>query len=277
HQAAGHDDHPLILRVAESPGVLDLPRAGRRRRVGHRLAQPGEESRRQGVRVLEHQPLQGELAAGALVDVPLLAAVEHAGHPARRLLAEPRRIRPVLAGKRGGGQRSGGHGLVADPVKMALEPADLCQFHLQIARLALRELLPGRSGGSGYSEQIGPQSDERREPVMNPEHPRSSLQSPKPAGSGPARYDGRGKEEPDMDWKAIFEVLGVIALVGLVLSGLILAVAFRRLRRLRLPPNPDFFTTVRAVPLSLMVGLDLLDLALESSSSPIIWFLLRRL
>jgi hypothetical protein len=80
-----------------------------------------------------------------------------------------------------------------------------------------------------------------------------------------------------VDWKLIFEVLGVIALIALVLSGLILAVAFRRLRRIRLPPNPDFFTTVRAVPLSLVVGLDLLDLALDSFSSPIIWFLLRRM
>jgi len=79
-----------------------------------------------------------------------------------------------------------------------------------------------------------------------------------------------------MDWKTILEVLGVIALIALILSVLILAVAFRRLRRIRLPPNPDFFTTVRAVPLSLVVGLDLLDLALDSLSSPIIWFLLRR-
>jgi hypothetical protein len=80
-----------------------------------------------------------------------------------------------------------------------------------------------------------------------------------------------------VDWKTIFEVLGVIALIALVLSAVILAVAFRRLRRLRLPPNPDFFTTVRAVPLSLVVGLDLLDLALDSFSSPIIWFLLRKM
>lgn len=80
-----------------------------------------------------------------------------------------------------------------------------------------------------------------------------------------------------MDWKTIFEVLGVIALIALVLSGITLAVAFRKLRRLRLPPNPDFFTTVRAVPLSLVVGLDLLDLALDSFSSPIIWFLLRKM
>lgn len=79
-----------------------------------------------------------------------------------------------------------------------------------------------------------------------------------------------------MDWKTIFEVLGVIALSALVLSVIILVVAFRRLRHIRLPPNPDFFTTVRAVPLSLVVGLDLLDLALDSFSSPIIWFLLRR-
>jgi hypothetical protein len=79
-----------------------------------------------------------------------------------------------------------------------------------------------------------------------------------------------------MDWKTILEVLGVIALIALVLSVIILAVAFRRLRRIRLPPNPDFFTTVRAVPLSLVVGLDLLDLALDTFSSPIIWFLLRR-
>src|SRR5436305_15348969 len=79
-----------------------------------------------------------------------------------------------------------------------------------------------------------------------------------------------------MDWKTILEVLGVIALIALILSVLILAVAFRRLRRIRLPPNPDFFTTLRAVPLSLVVGLDLLDLALDSFSSPIIWFLLRR-
>ena len=42
------------------------------------------------------------------------------------------------------------------------------------------------------------------------------------------------------------------------------------------PPNADFFTTVRAVPLSLVVGLDLLDLALDVFSAPIIWFILNR-
>ena len=79
-----------------------------------------------------------------------------------------------------------------------------------------------------------------------------------------------------MDSKTFLQVLLAVVLIALALSGLILAVAFRRLRRIRLPPNPDFFTTVRAVPLSLVVGLDLLDLALDSFASPIIWFLLRR-
>ena len=57
-----------------------------------------------------------------------------------------------------------------------------------------------------------------------------------------------------------------------------LAWAFRVLSRIRLrvPPNADFFTTVRAVPLSLVVGLDLLDLALDVFSAPIIWYILNR-
>jgi hypothetical protein len=64
--------------------------------------------------------------------------------------------------------------------------------------------------------------------------------------------------------------------VALVAGTLVLVWAFRSLRRVRVPPNADFFTTVRAVPLSLVVGLDLLDLALDSFSAPIIWFILNR-
>ena len=45
---------------------------------------------------------------------------------------------------------------------------------------------------------------------------------------------------------------------------------------MQLAPNSDFFTTVRAVPLSLVIGLDLLDLALDMFSAPIIWFILNR-
>lgn len=79
-----------------------------------------------------------------------------------------------------------------------------------------------------------------------------------------------------MDWDNLLKMLLVIAVVALVLAGLVLALAFRALRRIRVPPDADFFTTVRAVPLSLMVGLDLLDLALDTFSAPIIWFILNR-
>lgn len=80
-----------------------------------------------------------------------------------------------------------------------------------------------------------------------------------------------------MEATDILQFLGIVALTAVTLSAVILLLAYRKLRRIRLPPNADFFTTVRAVPLSLMVGLDLLDLGLDVLSSPIIWFLLRKL
>lgn len=79
-----------------------------------------------------------------------------------------------------------------------------------------------------------------------------------------------------MDWGALLKLLAAVAAVALILSAIVLFWAFRVLRRVRVPANADFFTTVRAVPLSLMVGLDLLDLALDSFSAPIIWFILNR-
>jgi hypothetical protein len=79
-----------------------------------------------------------------------------------------------------------------------------------------------------------------------------------------------------MELQSILKVIGVIALVSLILAAAILTVAIRKLRRIRLPADADFFTAVRSVPLSLVVGLDLLDLGLESFSAPIIWFILNR-
>lgn len=79
-----------------------------------------------------------------------------------------------------------------------------------------------------------------------------------------------------MDWENLLQILLAIAVVALILAGLVLAMAVRALRRVRVPPDADFFTTVRAVPLSLVVGLDLLDLALDTFSAPIIWLILNR-
>lgn len=82
----------------------------------------------------------------------------------------------------------------------------------------------------------------------------------------------------NVDWGAFLKLVAVVAVVALVLAAIVLALAFRALRkvRLRVPANADFFTTVRAVPLSLVVGLDLLDLGLDVLSAPIIWVILNR-
>jgi hypothetical protein len=79
-----------------------------------------------------------------------------------------------------------------------------------------------------------------------------------------------------MDLQSILKVFGVVIVISLTLAAVTLTVAIRKLRKIRLPPNADFFTAVRAVPLSLMIGLDLLDLGLDTFATPIIWFILNR-
>jgi hypothetical protein len=79
-----------------------------------------------------------------------------------------------------------------------------------------------------------------------------------------------------VDWEALLKVLITIAVAALILAALVLAWALRALRRVRVPPDADFFTAVRAVPLSLVVGLDLLDLGLNVFSAPLIWLILNR-
>jgi len=84
--------------------------------------------------------------------------------------------------------------------------------------------------------------------------------------------------DTNVDWGALGKLVTVVAVVALILAAIVLAVAFRALRkvRVRVPANADFFTTVRAVPLSLVIGLDLLDLGLDVFSAPIIWWILNR-
>lgn len=79
-----------------------------------------------------------------------------------------------------------------------------------------------------------------------------------------------------MELETILKFAGGIILGALLLAAVVLALAFRKLRRIRLPPDADFFTAIRAVPFSLVLGLDLLDLGLDTLSAPIIWFILNR-
>lgn len=79
-----------------------------------------------------------------------------------------------------------------------------------------------------------------------------------------------------MELRTVLEIVAWIAAGALVLALGFLIAALRSLRKIRLPPDADFFTTVRAVPLALVIGLDLLDLGMDFFSAPLIWFLLNR-
>jgi hypothetical protein len=72
------------------------------------------------------------------------------------------------------------------------------------------------------------------------------------------------------------QVILSLFVISVVLGGLLLALVYRSLRRIDVPPDADFFTTVRAVPLGLVIGLDLLDLGLDVLSAPIAWVILSR-
>lgn len=62
----------------------------------------------------------------------------------------------------------------------------------------------------------------------------------------------------------------LIALVGLALIA-------RRIIDLRVPPDAGFFATMRYVPITLVVLLDLLDFGLDILAAPVSWIVLDRL
>ncbi len=69
----------------------------------------------------------------------------------------------------------------------------------------------------------------------------------------------------------------ILLILSLVAAGLLLILARRRLRHLNLPAYADFFTTLRAVPFSLVLFLDLLDFGLDIFAAPVAWVVLGRL
>ena len=75
----------------------------------------------------------------------------------------------------------------------------------------------------------------------------------------------------------VVAVIGAVAVLALAGAALLLARTYRGLKRLNVPEGAGFLTTVRMVPLGLVVALDLLDLGLDVLSAPIIWVILSRL
>jgi hypothetical protein len=77
-------------------------------------------------------------------------------------------------------------------------------------------------------------------------------------------------------WR-ILTALGLIMGVCVVVASIGLFALARSIRRLRVPPSADFFTTMRYIPLPLVILLDLLDFGLDIFSAPIIWIALDRM
>lgn len=65
--------------------------------------------------------------------------------------------------------------------------------------------------------------------------------------------------------------------VALVIAAVGLALGWRTIKQLRVPAGAGFFATMRYIPLSLVILLDLLDFGLDIFAAPISWILLDRL
>ena len=81
-------------------------------------------------------------------------------------------------------------------------------------------------------------------------------------------------ESGGLDLLVIIVVIFGLA-IGLAL--LMLLWVIWRVGHIDLPEDADFFTTLRATPLSVVILLDLLDLALDFLSAPVAWVLLTKL
>ena len=80
--------------------------------------------------------------------------------------------------------------------------------------------------------------------------------------------------------EALTEVLSFLLFimgVCLVLAVIGLAAIAQSIRKLQVPRDADFFTTMHYVPLSLMILLDMLDFALDIFAAPISWIVLDRM
>jgi len=77
--------------------------------------------------------------------------------------------------------------------------------------------------------------------------------------------------------RSILTILLIAMGVSIVIACIGLVALTRSIRRLRIPPDADFFTTMRHIPLLLAIMLDLLDFGLDIFSAPIMWVALDRM
>ena len=71
-------------------------------------------------------------------------------------------------------------------------------------------------------------------------------------------------------------ILGLMFAAGLV-GGLVLILAYRRIRGLNIPADATFIETLLLIPLSIVIAIDLLDLGLDILAAPLSWAILNHL
>jgi hypothetical protein len=81
----------------------------------------------------------------------------------------------------------------------------------------------------------------------------------------------------DIDWRPLLQGLFTIILIALIAATFLGVYVWRRVRRLRLPPDTTFLEAMRLTPFPVVLLMDLLDLGLDFFSAPISWVILSRL
>jgi hypothetical protein len=79
---------------------------------------------------------------------------------------------------------------------------------------------------------------------------------------------------PTIDLNTLLYILLALFGSGLILSLLFLIWVIWSVKRIKLPPDADFLTALRATPLSVVILLDLFDFTLDIFSIPFAWVLL---
>ncbi len=79
------------------------------------------------------------------------------------------------------------------------------------------------------------------------------------------------------DLPTLLGIVGIVMLVALAIAIVFVIWIVWRIKRIDLPAGADLMMALRAMPLSVAITLDLLDLSLDIFSAPVAWFLLDRL
>lgn len=81
----------------------------------------------------------------------------------------------------------------------------------------------------------------------------------------------------NIQWADVFLVVGGCMAVSLIGAIALFIIAARQVSEIEIPEGADFFETLQAIPITVPLALDLLDMAFDVFSAPISWIILELL